>query len=58
LASALAIAFGLVGVDLAHALEQFFGAGFIHLGRAWAFTAASAAARKDWLWFLYAFWHI
>ena len=32
LAGALAIAFGLVGIDLAHALEKIVNVGAVHLG--------------------------
>ena len=43
LAGALPISFGLVGIDLAHALEQFFRVWLINFGSAGAFTAATRA---------------
>jgi hypothetical protein len=51
LAGALAVSFGLVGIDLAHAFEQFFGIGFINFGSAGPLAAATAA-RCRWAIFL------
>ena len=57
LAGALTIAFGLIGIDLAHAFEEFFGVGFLDLGRTRSVAATAAPAGTSWLRFLYPFWH-
>jgi len=52
----LAIAFGLVGIDLAHAFEQFLRVGFIDFRGAGSF-ASTAAARGNGPVFLSLIWH-
>jgi hypothetical protein len=52
LASPLSIAFGLIGIDFAHPLEQFVRVGFVHLRGARGFTTASARSRGGRLGFL------
>jgi hypothetical protein len=47
LAGALAITPSLVGIDLAHAFEQFLRIGFIDFWGAWPFTTTAAAGRGD-----------
>src|SRR5438067_120154 len=41
LAGPLTIAFGLVGIDLAHAFEKFFDVRLVHFGRTGAFASAA-----------------
>ena len=58
LASPLAIAFGLVGIDFAHPFEQFVGIRFIHLRGARGVTTPASRGRGDRLRFLYSIWHM
>jgi len=41
LTGALTVTLGLVGIDFAHALKEFFDVWFVDLGRARAFPAAA-----------------
>jgi hypothetical protein len=51
LASALPIAFSLVGIDFAHAFEKVLCVWFVHFWRAWS-VAAAAMAGSYWPIFL------
>lgn len=58
LAGTLAIAPRLVGIDLAHPLQEVLGVGFFHLGFPWSLATTAAGCRRGRTLFLGLIWHM